>query len=99
ARRWARRLPGLEVQPWPDPLEALTAVEAGRADVALVDAISARAALRDHPALRISGEPVTYEPYAVVVRRRDQSLFEVMERTLNALRADWTLGQLFERWL
>lgn len=99
ARRWARRLPGLEVQAWPDPLEALAAVESGQADVALVDAISARTALRDRPALHISGEPVTYEPYAVVVRRRDQGLFEVIERTLNALRADGTLRQLFERWL
>lgn len=99
ARRWARRLPGLEVQPWPDPLEALAAVEAGRADVALVDAISARMALRDHPMLRISGEPVTYEPYAVVARRRDRTLFEVIERTLGELEADGAVGRIFERWL
>lgn len=99
ARRWARRLPGLEVQAWPDPLEALAAVEAGRADAALVDAISARTALRDRPVLRISGDPVTYEPYAVVTRRRDQTLFEVIERTLSELNADGTVGRLFERWL
>lgn len=99
ARRWARRLPGLEVQPWPDPLEALAAVEAGRADVALVDAISARMALRDRPALRLSGEPVTYEPYAVVARRRDRTLFEVIERTLGELRSEGTVGELLERWL
>lgn len=99
ARRWARRLPGLEVQAWSDPLEALAAVEAGQADVALVDAISARMALRDHPTLRISGDPVTYEPYAVVVQRRSQTLFEVIERTLGDLSADGTVGRLLDRWL
>lgn len=99
ARRWARRLPGLEVQARSDPLEALAAVEAGQADVALVDAISARTALRDHPTLRISGDPVTYEPYAVVVPRRSQTLFEVIERTLGDLSADGTVGRLLDRWL
>ncbi len=99
ARRWARRLPGLEVQTWMDPLGALAAVEAGQADVALVDAISARMALRGRPVLRISGDPVTYEPYAVVTRRRSQTLFEVIERTLGELSADGTVGRLLERWL
>lgn len=98
-RRWARRLPGLEVRIWPEAAAALAAVEAGEADVALVDAISARTALRARPALRLSGDPVTYEPYAVVVLRHSQALFEVIEQTLGELRADGTVGRLLERWL
>lgn len=99
ARRWAQRLPGLVVQPWPEPAQALAAVEAGQADVALVDTISARTALRDHPALRLSSDPVTYEPYAIAVPRHSQALLEVINRALAEIQADGTLEKLLGRWL
>ncbi len=99
SRRWAQRLPDLVVQPWPEPAQALAAVEAGEADVALVDAISARTVLRDHPALRLSGDPVTYEPYAIAVPRHSQTLLEVINRALAEIQADGTLEKLLGRWL
>jgi ABC-type amino acid transport substrate-binding protein len=99
ARRWARRLSGLDVRPWPEAASALAAVAAGEADMALVDAITARMALRDRVALRLTGEPVTYEPYAIVVPQRSQALLDVVNRTLGELMADGTLAEFFQRWL
>jgi polar amino acid transport system substrate-binding protein len=99
ARRWTRRLAGMEVQPWPEAVSALAAVEVGQADVALVDTITARMVMREHLDLHLSGDPVTYEPYAIVVQQRHETLLGAIAQALSSLQADGTLADLLQRWL
>jgi polar amino acid transport system substrate-binding protein len=99
ARRWTRRLAGIEVQPWPEAVSALAAVEVGQADVALVDTITARMVMREHLDLHLSGDPVTYEPYAIVVQQRHETLLGAIAQALSSLQADGTLADLLQRWL
>src|SRR5690606_2900426 len=51
AQRWQRRLDRLDIARHMLPQDAMAAVERGEADAALVDTISARLYLQEHPAL------------------------------------------------
>jgi len=98
ARKWALRLSSLAVVPYQTAADALAAVVAGGADVALVDHVSALAATKGL-GLFIVGEPVIEEPYAVAVHRESQYLLRVINKTLAEMEADGTLETLTARWL
>ncbi len=99
ALNWQRRLNGLEIRPFATPDEAITAVSNQQADAALVDAVNGRLALQNHPTLTWLPEPVTVEPYALVVRQQDQQLLEQLNNTLATLYTNGTLDQIITRWL
>jgi polar amino acid transport system substrate-binding protein len=99
ARRWGRRLGELTVLPLTTADDALAAVRSGEADVALVDGISARLYLRDHPDLVLAPELVTSQPYAIVVRSDDRSLLRTVNDVLEAMVVDGVLDAILERWL
>jgi len=99
ARRWARRLGDLTTLPLTTADDAMAAVLSGAADAALVNGISARLYLRDHPGLVLAPEPVTSEPYAMAVRADDRSLLHAINDALEAMAADGTLDALLARWL
>ena len=79
--------------------DALAAVRSGEADVALVDGISARLYLRDHPDLVLAPELVTSQPYAIVVRADDRLLLRVVNDALEEMVVDGVLDAILERWL
>ena len=101
ATQWAKRLPDLTVLPYASAEYALDAVSAGEADAALVDGVSGRLYLKDHPgsALLRGGSPVTVEPYAMVVRIEDEVLLAKLDEALSSLTATGELESLIERWL
>ncbi len=99
ARTWARRLMGMTVIPCQSAEEALARVAAGEADAALVDHLSARMGIGQGLPLRIAGDPVTDEPYAIAVRREDSALLRAVNEILVAMEEDGTLLQLRQRWL
>ncbi|MCA9968989.1 MAG: amino acid ABC transporter substrate-binding protein [Anaerolineales bacterium] len=101
ATEWARRLPALAVLPHDTPDAALAAVAAGQADAALVDAVSGRLYLKAHPAaaLRRLPEPITVEPYAIVVRAPDQALLRELNASLARLQASGELARITDDWL
>ncbi len=99
ARQWARRLVGLTVLPCPTAEEALAQVASGAADAALVDHLSALAAMGKGLPLETVGDPVTDELYAVAVRRRDGALLRAVNGALTAMEEDGTLPRLRRRWL
>jgi polar amino acid transport system substrate-binding protein len=99
ARRWGRRLGDLTVLPVTTADEALAAVHAGKADAALVDGISARLYLREHPDLVLAPELVTSQPYAVVVRADDRSLLGAVNDVLDAMVTEGVLDAIIARWL
>ena len=103
ATNWQRRLPDLAIAPYNTADEALTAVAKGEADAALVDAISGRLYLThqspDPPTLRLTLDPVTVEPFALVVRREDQLLMQNMNESLDRLLVSGQLAEIIGRWL
>ena len=113
ARRWTRvstpgrKLPGLTVVLYQTAAEALAAVTAGKAEVALVDHVSALAATAPSnlsgsgvgSGLRIVGSPLVEEPYAVAVRRESRHLLHALNDVLAEMEADGTLEALTAKWL
>lgn len=96
ARAWSQRLTNLSILPCATAAEALAKVAAGEADAALVDHLSALAWTGE--GLRVVGEPVTEEPYAVAARRQDRHLLRAVNEALEGMGADGTLDRLQERW-
>jgi ABC-type amino acid transport substrate-binding protein len=97
--RWERQVAGLMLLPLPSADEALQAVADGRADAAVVDQVSGRLAIRANPALRLLAEPVTVEPYALVVRQTDKALLAELNRALAELEQAGVVGEISGRWL
>ncbi len=98
ARRWSRRLGDVEMQPLLTAEDALNAVLSGAAQAALVDGISARLFLREHPELILVPEPVGSEAYAVVVRAQDRALLRAVNGALEELSAEGELEAILARW-
>ncbi|MCA9958694.1 MAG: amino acid ABC transporter substrate-binding protein [Anaerolineales bacterium] len=101
ALQWAQQLPDLTVQPFNSADEALTAVISDTADATLIDSISGRLFLHQNPEAGLTWlpDPVTVEPYAIVVRRDDQSLLEQLDASLKRLQASGELATITEKWL
>ena len=97
ARGWQRRLSGLQVLPCQTAAEALERLVAGEADAALVDHLSALAAIGAGKELTVV-RAVTAEPYAVAMRRHDRGLLRAVDAALAAMAADGTLAALQQRW-
>ena len=102
ATEYTRRLPNLTITPYNTPDEALAAVAAGAADAAITDAISAYlylAATHDEGQLHPAGEPLTTEPFALVVRIEDEQLLDQLNQSLARLQAGGQLATMRTRWL
>ena len=99
ANQWQRRVPGLTINTYDTPEGALDAVGAGRADAAIVDGISARLYLRANEGVEAIEEPVTVEPYAMVVRIEDEMLLKELNESLDRLQESGRLDELIVRWL
>jgi len=99
AINWSRRLPELKVQTFDSADDALAALTAGQVDASLVDAVSGRLYMSTHPGLRTAGEPVTNEPFVMVVRIEDSVLLDKLNERLTALRQSGQLEQIVGRWL
>jgi polar amino acid transport system substrate-binding protein len=99
ATTWQRRLPGFEISPFNTPQEVLLSIKEGRAEAAMLDAVSGRTLLSEYPGLQIFGEPVTDEPYALVVRADDEILLEKLNETLQRIRISGRLDTMIANWL
>lgn len=97
---WQRRLPRLIVKTYGGVDEALAAVAAGETAAALVDSVSGRLYLRDHPTpLALLSDPVASEPYVMAVRIGDRTLHRDLSAALAALEANGELDRIIARWL
>lgn len=103
ATQWSKQLADLAIQPYGSANEAVTAVVDGQADAALVDNISGRLFLKDRPfaqtLIKRLPQPVTVEPYAVVVRIEDEMLLEKVDEAIVSLTATGELDRIISRWL
>lgn len=96
---WARRLPELQVVPYDAPDVALSALLAGEVEAVVVDSINGRLFVKDQPILQILPEPVTVEPFALVVRAEDEQLLEVLNGALEKVEGNGRLAEIFAFWL
>ncbi|MDX1614441.1 MAG: ABC transporter substrate-binding protein [Candidatus Promineifilaceae bacterium] len=99
ATGWERQFPGLEVEPYETAKLAMDAVASGAARVALVDGVTAllgAAGVKDY---YIGPQPITEEPYALVVRSEDRELLAQLDEALAHLDATQQLDLLRGRWL
>ncbi len=99
ATTWAKQLPGMQVVPYLTAAEALTAVASSTADAALVDGISGRLFLNNTPNLKPVAEPITVEPFALVVRIEDRRLLKELNGSLAHLEKSGKLDEIIDRWL
>jgi arginine/lysine/histidine transporter system substrate-binding protein len=101
ASLWGQQVVGLEVVALPTAVDALWLVGQGEVDTAVVDHVTARHYLRDAPqqGLRLQPNPITVEPYAVVVRARDKRLLNEVNGALRQLQQSGALDRLVGRWL
>ena len=99
ATQWAKRLPNLTIVPFTSPDEALTAVSERKADAAIIDSISGRLFLRQHPELKRLSQHVTVEPFAIVVRAADETLLEKINTSLETIKAASRLDAIISQWL
>lgn len=98
ARRWLRRILPFQTQPYELPEYALDAVRLGEADVALVDATSARLYLRQHDwATQI--EYATVNPYVIALREDRGAVWQIIDQALQELQENGTLEAIINEWL
>jgi polar amino acid transport system substrate-binding protein len=99
ANIWANRLADLTILPMASAAEAVTAVSLNQADAVLVDAVSGRLALREHANLKSLPDPVTVEPFALVVRIDDEFLLQKLNESLARLNQTGQLQAITSNWL
>jgi len=99
ATTWQRKLNNLTVLPFNTPEEAITAVSDTTADAVLIDAISGHLFLSSNPALKRLSDPVTVEPFAIVVRIDDTQLLENLNNSLEKLQSSGELETIMTQWL
>jgi len=99
ARRWLRRILPFTILPYAQPDHALDAVRLGAADAALVDSVTARLYLRDHPDWDHRIAEVTVLPIAIATHADHDQLSAALDRALSSLFQDGTIYRLLEIWL
>jgi len=97
-RRMVKRLDGLNLHPYPTPLDTLWGLKNGEVEAVLVDAVSAHHFIKHEGAVKIVGEPVTDESYVIAVGPTSTELLSALNAALLALRDDGTLIRLRDEW-
>lgn len=98
ARRWSRRVKGLEILTYGTPDKTLDALVASEVvDAVMLDAISLREYLKAHPDSSIIAEYLTAEFYAGAVRIDRRDVLYHLNGAMLALLNDGTIDTLLQR--
>lgn len=89
----------LAIKPQESGDAALARVVAGEADAAILDAIAARAAVRQDGQWLLCGDPLTDDSFVIATRNDSPELFAHIDEALDTLRGAGWLDELAERWL
>lgn len=99
ATQWARQVRDLTIRPLPTAEDALWLVLQEEVDTAVVDHVTARLYRQNAPQLQLSPDPLTAEPYAIVLRQTDQTLLDQINQALAHLQTTNQLTHIHQRWL
>ncbi len=98
----ARGTPGFEVLEAPDLPAAYEMLAAGKAAAFASDDILLSGLLATRPdgkLFRVVGDYLSFEPYAIMLRRDDPDLSGAVKQSFERMAADGTLHALYDRWL
>ncbi len=70
----------------------------GRLDAVISDTPTAALFAREHPEVRLVGEPITRESYGIAFRMRDGSLKKAVDSALEDLRSSGKIDDMRRRW-
>jgi ABC-type amino acid transport substrate-binding protein len=99
ARRIAANQSGLTLTTYDSPASVLAAIKDGKVPFGLLDRVTALELLKTEPALKVSGQPITIEPYVVAARKEDSGLMLEIDAAINRMRSDKTLDGMEKNWL
>jgi len=99
ARIWSRRVAAFETQPYELPIYALDAARLDHANAALIDAITARQYLQDHPDWQADLHQVTHVPFVIAVRVDETGTFNAVTDALDDLFSNGMVEAIIIRWL
>jgi ABC-type amino acid transport substrate-binding protein len=97
ARKWQRRLGELSILRQPDSGAALNAVLSGEADGAIVDGVTARLAIGQHPELMLA-ENVVEALIAAGVHPASGALLGQVDGAMQSMLDDGTITKLIDKW-
>ncbi|MEM7332809.1 MAG: transporter substrate-binding domain-containing protein [Chloroflexota bacterium] len=95
---WQKNLGDLTILPQETGDAALTAVLDSQADAALVDSITARLFLGRNVGLTAVANPVTVDPFVIVVNVEDEQLLDKLNESLESVTVSGQLTQIFAKW-
>lgn len=80
--------------------EALMDLEAGRVEAVVADEILARYYMNERGTekYRVLGEDLGSEEYGIGIRKDDKSLLELVDKTIDDIGKDGSLGEISEKW-
>lgn len=73
-------------------------LENGNLDAVIADTPTARIFIRDHPTIRLAGEPLTREEFGMAVRPQDTDMQQAIDTALDQLRRSGEMRAIEERW-
>jgi polar amino acid transport system substrate-binding protein len=73
-------------------------LENGNLDAVIADVPTARIFVRDHPTIKLAGEPLTREEFGMAARPQDGDLVEALNRELEALRGNGEMARIESKW-
>lgn len=86
----------LDVRTYFTESEALDALAAGEVEGMVGTLDSLRRAGRQQ--MSLIAEPIAYEPYSIAVRRSETNLLDLLDRSLQRLKASGRVEQIYEQW-
>lgn len=94
----AKKVPGAEIVSFDAIGSAFRDLENGNLDAVIADTPTSRIFIRDHPTIRLAGEPLTREEFGMAVRLQDADLHSSIDQALQDLRASGEMRAIEERW-
>ena len=97
-RRLQRKIEGLELEHYMTPQDVLLALQEGKVEAVIVDAVSAYQFIATEGGVQVVGHPLTDELYVVAVQLDSPLLLKVINEALVEMREDGTTARLQEKW-
>lgn len=94
----AKKIPRAKMVSFDAIGSAFRDLENGNLDAVIADTPTARIFIRDHPSIRLVGEPLTREEFGMAARREDRAFVEALNAALANLRAGGERDSLEEHW-
>ena len=88
----------IQILPLQEYPQAIQAVKDGRADALTTDSTMLMVAAQDNPELEVVGGLFTSEPYGMGVPRFDAKFRDLVNFTLQDIKADGTYDKLYHKW-